>query len=103
MVTHLRVLKLCKMLLKLILLIESSSVNTMQTRLVGIASPISHRRRKQLVCLHSLSTHQMWSCTQIHKATLIIERDLSIFRKILNELYLVRLTLLLHELDCIVS
>ena len=91
------------MLLQLILLIESSSVNTMQTRLVGIASPISHRRRKQLVGLHSLGAHKMRSCTQINESSLIIERDLCILRQILDQLYLVRLTLLLHELDCIIS
>ena len=41
----------------------------------------------------------MRACAKIHETALIIERYLSIFRKILYELYLIGLTLLFHEFD----
>ena len=91
------------MLLQFVLLIECGTVDTVQARLIGIASPVRHRRRKQLVGLHSLGAHQMRSCTQINESSLIIERDLCILRQILDQLYLVGLAFLLHKLDRIVS
>ena len=83
---------------QLFFLCKCSRINTSQHFVVLIASPVSACNAHQLVCLANiLGAHQVRACTQICKLTLLIEADFLAFRKILNQLHLVRLLFFLHE------
>ena len=89
---------------QLFLLCKCSSINTSQHFVMLIASPVCACNAHQLVCLANiLGAHQMRACTQISELTLLVEADFLSFRKILNQLHLVRLLFFLHESNCFLS
>ena len=61
--------------------------------------PVCHGRGCQLKCLDTLCAHQVRSCTQIHKFSLTVEGNFLPLRQCLNQFYLVRLILFLHQLN----
>ena len=99
----LRILHLLQMLRQILLFIISGSIDTLQSCLVGIPSPVGHGRRDELKSLDALCAHQMWARAQIHKLSLTIEGDFRILRKIPDQLHLIGLALFLHENDGLLS
>ena len=103
MVTSFRILQILQIGSKLFFLVKSGTIDTLQSCLVGIASPVCHGGRNQFISLNIFSTHQVRTCTQIHKSSLVIEGNLCAFRQVFNQFYLKRLIALLHEFDCFLS
>ena len=99
MVTVLDILPVCQILLKLLLLIKSSTVNALQPCFVGVSTPVGHGGGGQLKRLDSLCAHQMRTRTEINKLTLTVERDFLTLRQFLDQFNLIRLILFLHELN----
>ena len=94
------VLQMFQMRLQLLFFLKYRAIDTLQLRLIGIATPVCHRGRDQLVGLDILRAHQMRAGTQIHEAALVIERNLRVLRQILDQFHLVRLSLFFHKFDC---
>ena len=98
MVALLCLLQHGQVIFQILLICKCSSVDSGKHLVLLAASPVSACNAHQLVCLANiLGAHQVRACTQICKLTLLIEADFLAFRKILNQLYLVRLLFFLHE------
>ena len=97
----LRLFQHVEVLVEFVLLRECGAVNTLQHLLGGIAAPVSAGDVHQLdaVALYAAGGVQMRACAQVGELALLVEGNGSVFRQIVNQLYLVRLLALFHELD----
>ena len=97
----LRLFQHVEVLVEFVLLRECGAVNTLQHLLGGIAAPVSAGNVHQLdaVALYAAGGVQMRTCAQVSELALLVEGNGSVFRQIVNQLYLVRLLALFHELD----
>ena len=84
-------------------LCKCSTIDSGQHLILLTASPVSTCNAGQLKCFNALCIKNMWSCTQIYKVTLLIEADSLTFWKILDQLYLIRLSFFLHKFNSFVS
>ena len=86
---------------QLVLLGEGGAVDALEHLAVGVAPPVSAGRARQLdrVALNTAGRIQMRAGAQVGKFALLIERDDRILGQIVDQLDLVRLLALLHELD----
>ena len=103
MVTSLGILKLLKVGSKLFLLVKCRTIDSLQSCFLCISSPVCHGRRGQLEGLDPLCVHQVGACAQVNEFSLIIEGNLCILRKLLDQLYLVWLFSVFHKLDRFIS
>ena len=103
MVTLLGLLDTGQVFLQLRSLCIGNTVNSREHLVFLIASPVSTCQAGKLEGFYRFGGHQVRACTQIYILALSIEADLCILRQILDELYLVRLLLLLHELNGLIS
>ena len=85
------------------LLRKGGTIDSGQHLILLTASPVSACQACQLKCLYRLGAHQMWACTQVYKLALLIETDLGILWKILDQFYLIRLIFFLEIRNCIGS
>ena len=100
-VALLRFFEHVKVLVKLVLLRERGAVDTLEHLLGGVTAPVSARNVHQLdaVALDTAGGVQMRTCAQVGEFALLVEGDRSVLGQVVDQLYLVRLLALLHELD----
>ena len=79
---------------------ERNAVNPLQNFVFLIALPVSARALRQPECLDGSGAEQVRSRAEIHKLALPVEADDLSFRKLLNQLKLIRLFALGHQCDC---
>ena len=94
MITALCLFYAGKVFIQLALLGEGGSVDSGEHLVVLITSPVSACKRRQLKRLDRFCCHQVRSGTQVSELSLGIERDLCVFRKVFDQLHLVRFFLL---------
>ena len=99
MVTFLNILQMHQISFQFFLLIKCGTVNPLKLCFFRVPSPVCHRRRDQLISFNGFCIHQMRSCAQIHKLSLIIEGNFRILRQILDQFHLIRFIPLLHKPD----
>ena len=99
MVSLLCLLDAGKILFEVCFLGKCSTVDTGQHLVFLVSSPVSTCQAGEFEGLHGLGVHEVRSCTEVHKLALTIKAQLCIFRKILNQLYLVGFFFFLHEFD----
>ena len=87
--------------IQLVLLGEGDAIDALQGLPVGVAPPIGGVAGEQLegVALHPAGGVQVGAGAQVGELALLIEGDVGIAGQVLDELYLIGLVLLLHELD----
>ena len=78
---------------------EARSVNSLEHLALHIASPVGPCYALQLHSLDLSGASHMRSCTEIYKISLLIERNDFVLRQVFNQLHLVILVLVSHELD----
>ena len=104
MVTLLRLFHHGNVSFQVFLLCESCRIDTCEHLVLFTSAPVSTGDVHELECLADfLCIHEVRTCTEVGELTLLVEADDGIFRKILNELYLVRLVLLFHKGDRLCS
>ena len=102
-VSLLCLLKHSEVLLESILLRESNSVYTLKHLIILVALPISTRALSKLERFYRSGSKKMRSRTKVCVFALLIEADNGIIGKLFDKLYLIRLILLLHKLNCFFS
>src|SRR5699024_3595872 len=80
----LRFLQTCDIFLQIRFLREGSTVNPGKHLVLLAAPPVSSRKACKLKCLYRFRGHQMRSCAEVHKLSLLIKTDLGVFGKILD-------------------
>ena len=105
MVALQRFLTLLEILVQLVLLGEGHGVDTLQHLAVAVAAPVGAAALGQLdaVALDAAGRIQMGAGAQIHKLALTVEADHSVGGQIIDQLHLIRLFLLLHELNSLLA
>ena len=84
-----------QVVVQLALLGISHAVDPGEHLVLLIPSPVGACKAGKLKCLHRLRGHKMRACAQICEFSLAVETDLSSFRKIFHQLYLIRFLFLL--------
>ena len=82
---------------------KCSSVNTGQHFIFLISSPVSSGGGDQFHRFERLGTHQMRTGTKVDIFALLIERNLGVFRKILDQFHFVRLFAFFHKFNCFIA
>ena len=90
-----------QVLVQLILLGEGHAVDALEHLAVGVAAPVGAGGAGELdgVALDAAGGVQVGAGAQVGEVALLVEGDDGILRQVLDELHLVGLLLLLHELD----
>ena len=96
-----RVLTLLEIRLQLVLIGERHAVDTLELLAAGIAAPVGGVAGGELdaVALDAAGGVHMGTGAQIHELTLLVEGDVGIGGQIVDQLHLIRLFLLRHELQ----
>ena len=100
MVTLLRLFHHGNVSFQVFFLCESCRIDTCEHLVLFASAPVSTGDVHELECLADfLCVHEVRACTEVCELALFVEADDRIFRKILDELYFVRLILFFHEFD----
>ncbi len=102
-VTLLGLFQLCKIIFKIRCLRIGRTVDSGQHLVLLVASPVCTGNFHKLHSLDILRGHKVRPCTQVRKITLLVETDNGIFRKVLNQFYLIGFPGVFHHLDGIGS
>ena len=86
---------------QLVLLGEGDAVDALEGLPVGVAAPVGGVAGGQLdgVALDPAGGVQVGTGAQVGELALLVEGDVRVLRQVVDELHLVGLLLLLHELD----
>ena len=91
-----------KVRVEFVLLREAGAIDALEHLAAAVAAPVSAGDARELdgVALDAAGGVQMRAGAEINEFTLTVKRDNGVLRQVIDELDLIRLVALLHELQC---